>query len=118
MNIHHWYSPFTRLYIHQNILQLFSKNSTTKSDKKIPSLLVFYFSISLVTAQYEIKPEKGYTPQIGIMVATESYTRVETLEERSWTDEEVNNHWAWFHVLEHSANHMGQIALVKSRLPE
>ncbi|WP_019668837.1 DUF664 domain-containing protein [Eudoraea adriatica] len=33
-------------------------------------------------------------------------------------DEGVNNHWAWFHILEHSANHMGQIALVKSRLPE
>ena len=186
-----------------------------KPIKKSVTLLVLCFSISLVNAQYEIKPEKGYTPQIGIMVdmledlknriadmakdlnqeetdylfdekansigaiimhivATESYTWVETLEERSWTDEEgefwgiagglgaesrdklkgkpikyyldlwdqvrkktleglkgkddawfaanidegVNNHWAWFHVLEHSANHMGQIALVKSRLPE
>lgn len=33
-------------------------------------------------------------------------------------DENVNNHWAWFHILKHSANHMGQIDLVKSRLPE
>ncbi|MFD0862593.1 DUF664 domain-containing protein [Sungkyunkwania multivorans] len=33
-------------------------------------------------------------------------------------DENVNNHWAWFHILEHSANHMGQISLVKNRLPE
>jgi hypothetical protein len=33
-------------------------------------------------------------------------------------DGEMNNHWAWFHILEHSANHMGQIALVKSRLPQ
>jgi uncharacterized damage-inducible protein DinB len=33
-------------------------------------------------------------------------------------DEGVNNHWVWFHVMEHSANHMGQIALVKNRLPE
>tara|TARA_Y100001972_G_scaffold128996_1_gene193300 strand:- start:1427 stop:1651 length:225 start_codon:yes stop_codon:yes gene_type:complete len=33
-------------------------------------------------------------------------------------DEGVNNHWVWFHVLEHSANHMGQIALVKNRLPK
>ncbi len=111
---------------------------------------------------------------IGAMImhlaATESYTQVETLEGRSWTDEEtlfwsaagasreslkgkpisyyldlwdqvrektlsglkarddawfasaidesMNIHWAWFHVLEHSANHMGQIALVKQRLPE
>ena len=31
-------------------------------------------------------------------------------------DEGINNHWVWFHVMEHSANHMGQIALVKNRL--
>jgi uncharacterized damage-inducible protein DinB len=31
-------------------------------------------------------------------------------------DETVNNHWAWFHVMEHQANHMGQIALIKNRL--
>lgn len=186
-----------------------------KSRNKIVSLFIICFSVSLVNAQYEIKPEKGYSPQIGIMVdmledlkirisdmtrdlnqeetdflfddkansigailmhmvATEAYTQVETLEGRSWTGEEgefwgiagglgaesrdkikgksikyyldlwdevrnktleglkakddvwfasnidegVNYHWAWFHVLEHSASHMGQIALVKSRLPE
>ncbi len=33
-------------------------------------------------------------------------------------DEGINNHWVWFHVLEHMAAHMGQISLVKSRLPE
>jgi len=33
-------------------------------------------------------------------------------------DEGVNNHWVWFHVLEHQSSHMGQIALVKSRLPK
>jgi len=32
-------------------------------------------------------------------------------------DEGINYHWAWYHVLEHSANHMGQIALVKNRFP-
>lgn len=186
-----------------------------KSLKKNTALLIFCFSLSLVNAQYEIKPEKGYTPQIGLMVdmledlkdriteitldldqaetdylfddkansigalimhlvATEAYFQVETLEERTWTDKEaefwgvatglgekyrdklkgkpikyyldlweqvrkktleglkakddvwfaasidesMNNHWAWFHILEHSANHMGQIALVKKRLPE
>ena len=108
------------------------------------------------------------------LVANEAYYQVETLEGRSWTEEEaelwgvagglgeqsradlkgkpiqyyldlwdevraktlvglskkddawfaanieegVNNHWVWFHVMEHSANHMGQIALVKNRLPE
>ena len=36
----------------------------------------------------------------------------------SSVDEGMNYHWAWYHVMEHSANHMGQIALVKNRLPE
>ena len=108
------------------------------------------------------------------LVATEAYYQVETLEDRTWTEEEakfwgvaaglgekqqtelrgkpikyyldlwdevrektldglktrddawfasnieegINYHWAWFHILEHSANHMGQIALVINRLPE
>jgi len=33
-------------------------------------------------------------------------------------DQNVNNHWVWYHVLEHAASHMGQIAMVKRRLPE
>lgn len=33
-------------------------------------------------------------------------------------EEEMNYHWAWYHVMEHQANHMGQIALVKNRLPK
>ena len=28
----------------------------------------------------------------------------------------MNNHWAWFHVMEHQANHMGQIAMIKKRV--
>ena len=39
-----------------------------KSIKKNTALLIFCFSLSLVNAQYEIKPKKGYTPQIGLMV--------------------------------------------------
>ena len=30
--------------------------------------------------------------------------------------EGMNNHWAWFHILKHTANHRGQIALIKARL--
>lgn len=33
-------------------------------------------------------------------------------------EEGINYHWVWYHVMEHSANHMGQIALVKNRLPK
>ncbi|MDX1628379.1 MAG: DinB family protein [Fulvivirga sp.] len=184
--------------------------------KSLLSLIVIhFFNSSSVLAQYEIKPEQGYTPQIGIMVdmledlknrivrevqdlsqeqtdylfdeqansigaivmhlaATEVYYQVETLEGRSMTKEErelwgvasnlgaasreelqgkpvayylnlwdqvrektleglktkdddwfaanidegINNHWAWFHVMEHQAHHRGQIALIKKRLPE
>ena len=183
--------------------------------KKYYSILMFCFSVSTISAQGEIKPAEGYTPQIGIMVdmleeikdlieeqtrdlnqletdflfddqansigamimhiaATEAYIQVETLEGREWTDKErsfwaaagglgedsktelkgkpiayyldlwdevrkktleglkakddtwfaadisegMNNHWAWFHILKHTANHRGQIALVKARLPK
>lgn len=108
------------------------------------------------------------------LIATESYYMVESLEERSWNEEEqafwgkashveknsqgalrghkvayylkiwnevhdktlselkkrddnwlnesidegINNHYIWFHVLDHQANHFGQISLIKGRLPE
>jgi len=28
----------------------------------------------------------------------------------------MNNHWAWYHVMEHQANHMGQIAFIVKRI--
>lgn len=30
----------------------------------------------------------------------------------------MNNHWAWYHVMEHQGNHMGQIRLISKRIPE
>lgn len=30
----------------------------------------------------------------------------------------MSNHWAWFHVMEHQANHMGQLALITKRIPK
>lgn len=30
-------------------------------------------------------------------------------------DSNMNNHWAWYHVMEHQANHMGQIRLIIKR---
>ncbi|WP_299125596.1 DUF664 domain-containing protein [uncultured Winogradskyella sp.] len=29
----------------------------------------------------------------------------------------MSNHWAWFHVMEHQANHMGQLAMITKRIP-
>lgn len=108
------------------------------------------------------------------LVSTESYYQVATLEDREWTEDELesvgvggelntkvngmlkgepigyyldlwgevraktltglktkddawfasnieeglNYHYIWYHVMEHSANHMGQIATIKNRLPE
>lgn len=31
---------------------------------------------------------------------------------------QMTNHWAWFHVMEHQANHMGQLAFLTKRLPD
>ena len=28
----------------------------------------------------------------------------------------MNNHWAWYHVMEHQANHMGQIRMILKRI--
>ncbi|MCH9661257.1 MAG: DinB family protein [Bacteroidetes bacterium] len=28
----------------------------------------------------------------------------------------MNNHWAWYHVMEHQANHMGQIRMIIKRM--
>lgn len=36
----------------------------------------------------------------------------------SQIDEGINNQYVWYHVMEHSANHMGQIATIKNRLPK
>ncbi len=36
-----------------------------------------------------------------------------------WFKKKVGNmsmHWAWFHVMEHQANHMGQLALITKRI--
>ncbi len=30
----------------------------------------------------------------------------------------VNNHFSWFHVMEHQSSHLGQILLLKKRIPE
>jgi uncharacterized damage-inducible protein DinB len=29
----------------------------------------------------------------------------------------MNNHWAWYHVMEHQSSHLGQILLLKKRVP-
>lgn len=183
--------------------------------KRKTAILIACLSLSIVSAQYEIKPVEGYSPNIGIMVSmledlkgriteqvkdlkqsqtdfvydqnansigalimhlvsTEAYYQIETLEGRQWTEVEqarlgvagelnddskkylkgkpirhyldlwdevrqktlmglktkddqwfssniedgINYHWVWFHVMEHSANHMGQIGTIKNRLPE
>lgn len=33
-------------------------------------------------------------------------------------EEGLNYHYIWYHVMEHSANHMGQILTIKNRLPK
>ncbi|WP_142783927.1 DinB family protein [Changchengzhania lutea] len=30
----------------------------------------------------------------------------------------MNMHWAWFHVMEHQSSHLGQILLLKKRIPK
>ncbi|EAY24069.1 DinB family protein [Microscilla marina] len=37
---------------------------------------------------------------------------------KTWNDGEMNNHFAWFHVMEHQANHLGQIYMIKKKLKQ
>lgn len=63
----------------------------------------------------------GYYLDLWDQVRQKSLTGLKTKDD-AWfasnIDENVNIHWVWFHILEHNASHMGQIALVKSRLPK
>lgn len=38
--------------------------------------------------------------------------------EKSWPGSTMNNHFAWFHVMEHQSSHLGQILFLKKRIPE
>lgn len=40
------------------------------------------------------------------------------MEERNFPNSETtyNHYWAWYHVMEHQANHMGQMVLIRKRL--
>lgn len=54
--------------------------------------------------------------------------RKKTLEELAKRDDnwlaeaplgsDINNHFCWFHVMEHQSSHLGQISLLKKRLPK
>ena len=33
-------------------------------------------------------------------------------------DDGINHQYVWYHVMEHCANHMGQISTIKNRLPK
>ncbi|MEQ3655131.1 MAG: DUF664 domain-containing protein [Dokdonia sp.] len=185
--------------------------------KPITFFLFIFFSLGIVSldakAQNTIKPERGYSPQIGTTIAmlddlksrvtnsvqglsqketdflldenanrigamimhlaaTETYYQLYTFENRGFNKEErakwdaalslgdkgraqlvdkpisyyldiwndvraetkrllktkddkwfaanvksstMNNHWAWYHVMEHQANHMGQIRMISKR---
>jgi len=30
----------------------------------------------------------------------------------------MNNHFAWFHVMEHQSSHLGQILMLRKRIPK
>jgi len=44
--------------------------------------------------------------------------RDDTWLEQSWPGSTMNNHFAWFHVMEHQSSHLGQILFLKKRIPK
>ncbi len=72
-------------------------------------------------AREEIKGKPiSYYLEIWDEVRTETLDLLKTKDDE-WFQEKskpgyMNNHWAWFHVMEHQANHIGQIRLLQSRM--
>ena len=65
------------------------------------------------------KPIKYYL-KLWDEVREESLRLLKTKDDK-WFNSNVkganmNNHWAWYHVMEHQANHMGQIRLIIKRI--
>ena len=66
--------------------------------------------------------DKPITYYLGIWdeVREESLRLLKTKDDK-WFAKNVkgssmNNHWAWYHVMEHQANHMGQIRMILKRM--
>ena len=72
-------------------------------------------------ARHQIKDKPiSYYLEIWDEVREETLRLLKTKDDK-WFDSKVkgssmNNHWAWYHVMEHQANHMGQIRLIIKRV--
>ena len=53
-------------------------------------------------------------------VRKETFRLLKTKDDKWFSDKvaggNMNNHWAWYHVMEHQANHMGQIRMILKRM--
>ncbi len=68
---------------------------------------------------------KGHDVQYYLNIYNE--VRIKTISELKKRDDawfaqtvkgnDVNNHWCWFHVMEHQSSHLGQILFLKKRIP-
>jgi len=64
----------------------------------------------------------GYYIEIWDKVRTKTLKLLKAKDDK-WLQEKnkagsMNNFWAWYHVMEHQANHMGQIRLIAKRIPK
>ena len=67
--------------------------------------------------EFKNKPIKYYL-DIYDEVRTKTKKLLKTKDD-AWFKKKKGNmsmHWAWFHVMEHQANHMGQLALITKRI--
>ncbi len=62
----------------------------------------------------------AYYLEIWDDVREETLRLLKTKDDKWFNDKvkegNMNNHWAWYHVMEHQANHMGQIRLITKRI--
>ena len=84
------------------------------------------WSVALELGEEARQKFKGHPIEYYLNVYKEVRQKtVEELKKRNdaWLEEiqpayGVNNHWCWFHVMEHQSSHLGQILMLKKRFPK
>lgn len=68
-------------------------------------------------AEFKGKPMRYYR-DIYDDVRKKTKALLKTKDDKWFAEKNGNmtNHWAWFHVMEHQANHMGQLAMITKRI--
>ena len=92
----------------------FGEYMNNEYEKEEQELLEMSIDLDTTKELLKEKPIKYYL-SIYKKVRKNTLRELKIRNDNWWTK---NSHWAWFHVMEHQANHYGQIKLIKARFPK